>query len=76
MNESIRKAVKERLKEKESSQNKLAERLGMKPTSISRMLSDSARSGEVTRNWQRIFDDLGLNLIVVPNEELTKSTDN
>lgn len=49
------------------SQTKLAAKLGLKRTVLTRMLSGN--SGSVPKNWQRILDELGLELTVKPKGE-------
>lgn len=64
MTDEVRRAVRERIRILGTSQNKVAQELGMKPVNLSRMLS--GRSGSLPRNWARLLDHLGLEITVRP----------
>lgn len=63
MNDRVREAVKNRLKEKGISQGQLAILLEVERPSITRLLSGT--SGKVPQLWQEVLDALDLELIVV-----------
>lgn len=67
MNESIRRAVKQRMDEKGLSQGDVARALQMQRPNLTKMLS--GRSGEIPRNWQELLDFLDLELTVKPKLE-------
>ena len=67
MNERVRQAVKDAMAERELSQGKLAERVGMERPNITRLLS--GRSGQVPEAWQKIFDELDLELVAIPKHQ-------
>ena len=64
MNESVREAVKQAMKGRKLTQRELARAVDMEPPNISRLLSGA--SGRVPETWQKILDELGLELIAVP----------
>ncbi|GGR31495.1 hypothetical protein GCM10008957_47770 [Deinococcus ruber] len=67
MNDRVREAVKLAMKERDMSQGKLAARLDVERPSVTRLLSGT--SGKVPELWQKILDELGLELIAVPKKE-------
>lgn len=67
MNDRVRDAVKETMKQRELSQGELARRLSVERPSITRLLSGT--SGKVPQLWQEVLDELGLELIAVPKQE-------
>jgi plasmid maintenance system antidote protein VapI len=62
MNDSIREMVKQTMGANGLSQGDVSRALGIKRPNLTKMLS--GRSGVVPENWQRIFDYLGLELVV------------
>lgn len=66
MNRQIREEVRVALARRYDTQSKLARRIGVTPQYISDIMR--GRSGNVPEVWQRIFDDLGLELVVVKKE--------
>ena len=67
VNERIREAVRIELARRASNQARLAKKVGVSPQYISDVMR--ARAGNVPDVWQRIFDELGLDLVVVPKQE-------
>lgn len=61
MNDDIRRAVRVRLAERNWRQADLARKLGMKPQYLSKLLTGDA--GKIPTSWQRVFDELGLELV-------------
>ena len=70
VNERIREAVRIELARRASNQAQLAEKVGVSPQYVSDVMR--ARAGNVPAVWQRIFDELDLDLVVVPKRD--KST--
>lgn len=66
MNDSIRKAIRERMAEASISQVELAKRLNIERTTVTRMLS--GHTGRVPENWQNLLDELGLELTAVEKD--------
>lgn len=64
MNDPIREAVKNRMKARDLTQRELARRTDMHETNLARLLA--GRSGKITEGWQRVLDELGLELVAVP----------
>jgi len=64
MNADVRDAVKAVLEQRGLTQAELARRIGMERPNLHRLLS--GRSGQVPEAWQKIFDELGLQLIAIP----------
>ncbi|WP_231724438.1 helix-turn-helix domain-containing protein [Deinococcus actinosclerus] len=64
MNDRVREAVKNRLKEKGISQGQLATLLEVERPSITRLLSGT--SGKVPQLWQEVLDALDLELVAIP----------
>ncbi len=67
VNERIRQAVRIELAKRDTNQAKLAERIGVSRQHVNNVMR--ARSGNVPGVWQRIFDELDLDLVVVPRGE-------
>lgn len=67
MNEAVRTAVAQALKEKDLTQKELAAQIGMEPPNVSRLLN--GHSGRIPENWQRILDALDLQLVAVPRAD-------
>lgn len=64
VNESIRQAVKNRMRARDLTQRELARRTDMHETNLARLLA--GRSGKINEGWQRVLDELGLELVAVP----------
>jgi transcriptional regulator with XRE-family HTH domain len=64
MNERVRQVVKAVMQERELTQTRLAEELGMQQPNLTRLLS--GRIGSVPENWQRVLDALDLELTATP----------
>jgi transcriptional regulator with XRE-family HTH domain len=62
MNDEIRHAVKVALAKRKLTQGQLAQRVGITPQHFSRMMR--GESSNVPEAWQRVFDELGLELTV------------
>jgi ribosome-binding protein aMBF1 (putative translation factor) len=63
MTEQIREAVRVELAKRKWSKSELARRIEKTPQFISQIMG--SERGDVPDYWQRIFDELGLELIVV-----------
>ncbi|UQN10362.1 helix-turn-helix transcriptional regulator [Deinococcus sp. QL22] len=70
MNEQVRKAVQEAMTERELSQGELARRTGLVRPAVSKLLNGTV--GRVPENWQRILDELDLELVAQPRQKLPK----
>lgn len=68
MTEEIIRATKARMAAIGMSQNQLAKRLGIEPVNLSRMLN--GRSGSVPKSWQRVLEELGLELRAVESKDV------
>lgn len=64
MNDQIRQAVRVELAKRNSRQTELADRLGVTRQYVSSLMR--GETGNVPDVWQRIFDELGLELVVKP----------
>jgi len=64
MNEKVREAVRQTLKARNLTQAEAAQQIGLKQPDIARLLS--GRAGKIPENWQKLLDELGLELIAVP----------
>jgi len=64
MNEAIRKDVKARVESKGQSLSAFAQGIDLERQYFNRMLNHGV--GDVPDSWQRVFDALGLELVVVP----------
>ena len=62
MTPDIRKVVKIELLNRDINRKKLSELTGLSPEHISRLMNGS--SGFVPEGWQKIFDAVGLELVV------------
>ena len=67
MNEQVREMVKVQMQKRELSQGELARKTGLVRPAVSKLLNGSV--GKVPENWQRILDELGLELIAVPKSD-------
>lgn len=66
MNAEVREVVHAALERKGLTQAELARRIGMERANLHRLLS--GKSGRVPEAWQKIFDELGLELTAKPKE--------
>ena len=64
MNDQIRQAVRVELAKHNRKQTDLAEQLGVTRQYVSSLMR--GETGNVPDVWQRIFDELGLELVVQP----------
>lgn len=64
MNDTIRRAVRVRLAERDMTQADLAEKVGMKAQYVSNILT--GKVGKIPAAWSKILDELGLELVAVP----------
>lgn len=64
MTDEIRHAVKAALVQRRLTQGQLAERIGITPQHLSRMMQ--GQRSNVPEAWQKVFDELGLELTVRP----------
>jgi transcriptional regulator with XRE-family HTH domain len=64
MNDAIRETVKNRMKSRELTQRELAKRTDMHETNLARLLA--GRSGTINQSWQRVLEELNLELVAVP----------
>ena len=62
MTDEIRHAVKVALAQKRLTQGQVAERVGITPQHLSRMMQGDRSN--VPEAWQKVFDELGLELSV------------
>ncbi len=66
MNEQVRQAVRERMKERGVTHEKLAELTGIQRPNVTRLLT--GQSGTIPDNWQKVLDALGLELVARERE--------
>lgn len=64
VNDTIRETVKNRMRARDLTQRELARRTDMHETNLARLLA--GRSGKINEGWQRVLDELGLELVAVP----------
>lgn len=64
MNDGIRRAVRISLADRNWSQTDLAEKIGVSRQYVSRIMQGQV--GKIPPAWQRILEELGLELIAVP----------
>jgi ribosome-binding protein aMBF1 (putative translation factor) len=72
MTEQIREAVRVELAKRKWSKSELARRIDKTPQFISQIMG--SERGDVPDYWQSIFDELGLELIVVQKTSSTVRT--
>lgn len=70
MNESIRQAVKKAIEDSGVSQNEFARSIAYPESHFSRVMN--GKRGFVPDVWQRIFEALGLELVVVKKKKPKK----
>ena len=66
VNDKVRQAVRIELARRDSNQAKLADRIGVSRQYVSDVMRGKA--GRVPAVWQKILDDLGLEVVVRPKE--------
>ena len=64
VNERVRNTVKQQMLRRDLNQTTLAKRVSMSRVNLVRLLS--GRSGQVPESWQKVLDELGLELVAVP----------
>lgn len=64
MNDTIRRAVRVKLAERDMTQADLAERIGVTPQYVSRIMQ--GKVGKIPAAWSKILDELGLELVAAP----------
>lgn len=67
MNRQIREAIRVELARRNETQAALARRIGVTRQYLSNIMT--GKTGNVADVWQKVFDDLGLELVVVPKGE-------
>ncbi len=67
MNEQVRQAVRERMKQQAMTHEKLAELTSIQRPNVTRLLT--GQSGAIPENWQKVLDTLGLELVAQPKRE-------
>lgn len=67
MNEQVRQAVRERMKQQSVTHEKLAELTSIQRPNVTRLLT--GQSGAIPENWQKVLDALGLELVAQPKRE-------
>lgn len=67
MNDRIREEVRVALARKAINQSELAERIGISKQYLNAYMNGKA--GNVPRLWSKVFDELGLELVVRPKGE-------
>lgn len=70
MNEEVRTFVKAVMSEKGLSQGEIARRTGLARPVVTRLLSGTV--GKIPENWQRILDELEVDIVAVKRSERTK----
>jgi len=66
MTDSIREAVRIELARRDWNRTRLADQTGLSRQYVSELISGKA--GNLSPAWERIFDELGLELVVQPKE--------
>lgn len=64
VNDEVRRTIKAELARKGIQYQEAADRIGVTPNHLSRMLSDRAKSGELPESWQKLLDLVDLELVV------------
>jgi len=67
MNEAVQNAVREAMKRKGLTRQKMAEDLEIAPTNLSNILN--GKTSDMPKRWREILDYLGLELTAQPTEE-------
>jgi transcriptional regulator with XRE-family HTH domain len=67
MTETIIKQVRRAMEKQSISQGELSRRTGIERPNINRLLT--GKSGKVPENWQKVLDELGLELVVKAKSE-------
>jgi predicted XRE-type DNA-binding protein len=69
MTDKIRKAVKVELVKQGRRQAEVVQAIGVTRQHLSRMLSDHAKSGGLSRAWEKLLAEMGLEVVVQPRAE-------
>jgi transcriptional regulator with XRE-family HTH domain len=67
MTETVIKQVRRSMEKQGVSQGELSRRTGIERPNINRLLT--GRSGKVPESWQKVLDELGLELVVKAKSE-------
>jgi DNA-binding phage protein len=67
MTDDIRQAVRIELVKRRMTQTGLAEQAGITPQHLSRMMQGD--SSNIPGSWEKVFDTLGLEVVVRPKQE-------
>jgi transcriptional regulator with XRE-family HTH domain len=67
MTETVIKQVRRAMEKQSISQGELSRRTGIERPNINRLLT--GKSGKVPENWQKVLDELGLELVVKAKSE-------
>lgn len=67
MNDEIRTLVKTVMREQEMSQGELARRTGLTRPAVTKLLNGVV--GKIPENWQRILDELEIDIVAVKRSE-------
>lgn len=70
MNEQVRSFVRQVMLEQDISQGELSRRTGLARPAVTRLLSGTV--GKIPENWQRILDELGVEIIAVKKADFPK----
>lgn len=70
MNDRIKTAVRVELARRGMTQKELAERIGMAPSQLSATMI--GRDNKLPPTWQRIFDELDLELAAIPKRDFKR----
>ena len=66
MNDQVRQAVRDRMKERGVTHERLAELTGIQRPNVTRLLT--GQSGAIPENWQKVLAALGLELVAQGQE--------
>lgn len=66
MNEQVREAVRQAMKKQQLTQAEMAQRLETSQPALAKMLT--GRVGKVPDQWQKLLDELGLELVALPKK--------
>ena len=67
MNTKVREQVRQVLEQRGMTQSELARRVGVKRMNLNRLLSE--RGSEIPRTWQKVLDELKLELVIQPRQD-------
>lgn len=66
VSDELRKAVKAELAKQGRSQTEVAQAIGITRQHLSRMLSNRATKGGISRAWAKLLAEMGLEVVVQP----------